>query len=292
MRFLFRPLTFGSATITVLVAAVSLSACSPAPSVRPGRDSAAPIAAPSGDSVIQGSARTAAPILPEFTLSSGDPITILILYTRRAQEGMATEFGSAHRAAAFAQAPTNMAMYNSLTNASVVIADEVEVSYNDFGRASEEIISALYNGEEGFDDVMTARDSAKADLVILFAEFDDSCGAAWDYAVTSEDAYAVVNWRCLEAEQILAHEIGHLAGCVHDPASETVTPPYGFGYGYCSATFQTIMAVESNSCSSGVIALGYSTPLQEIDGEPTGTEGESDCAQIIRRRAVEMAAFR
>ena len=175
-----------------------------------------------------------------------------------------------------------------------------------------------YDPDGKMDEVHQWRDELGADLVVMVIKSpEDSgyCGLAsqgafvdppnygepygWDYW-----AFAVVETDCESvAFSVVAHEIGHLMGADHNPASapdyREVYPdwpwPYRHGRCYVAGGWRTVMSYingddERGYCYQWVPRL--SSPNLTWEGRPTGDAALRDNRRVLRQSAPIVAGFR
>ena len=80
--------------------------------------------------------------------------------------------------------------------------------------------------------LISDRNAADADIVVLVGSFRDNCGEATQILATAETAFAVVSADCFINKKTFQHEIGHLLGVRHNRAEDGDLTPYSFGHGY------------------------------------------------------------
>ncbi|MBR6422816.1 hypothetical protein IKS86_08920 [bacterium] len=152
--------------------------------------------------------------------------------------------------------------------------------------------SYLYDAAKGeIPSINALRTKYGADIVVLFVyeEDDDYSGESWAIpALTPQDAFVVINLNGISekpVEYVVAHEIGHLMGAVHEPGEELNNQPLcSYGRGFCnySSFKRTIMAT---ACEvSFNLIYGYST------GE-TSTNYTHNTAKLINLYAPYIASF-
>jgi len=127
-----------------------------------------------------------------------------------------------------------------------------------------------------------------ADIVILFVtNLGGTNGEAYAIpANVSEKAVLVISLDVDMKNHVIAHEIGHLMGAVHQPDAEGgMTPLCPFGKGFCLGTFSTIMA---SGCSSS-IPYKYSTI--ETSPDNNGNTIYHNVAKLIKIYAPTIATF-
>jgi hypothetical protein len=123
--------------------------------------------------------------------------------------------------------------------------------------------------------------TARADLVVLLVHNNGpvASGLAMLGGIdTPANAYAVIgNWEFSSATMgIIAHELGHLLGLLHDQPSTTFTPPgyesaHGWFYQIPSGEWRSDVMTYPNVCPGGChIQWQYSNPFRLDSGVPTG----------------------
>lgn len=162
-----------------------------------------------------------------------------------------------------------------------------------------------YNRVAGVD-LVALRDAQSADLVALVRPYTDvngSCGNGWLGGWNHSPSSASPAWGFSVSNvapcspYVVAHEIGHNIGSMHDivTSSSNGTVEYGaypFSFGYRQdgpPAFATIMAYPA----ANQPRLGYlSSPESVRCGAPCGIAGEADNVLSHRLMASRIAAFR
>ena len=149
----------------------------------------------------------------------------------------------------------------------------------------------LYDAAKGkIPSIKALRKKYGADIVVLFVyEEGDYSGESWAIpALTPEDAFVVINLNSISGkplEYVVAHEIGHLMGAVHEPRHEANNQPLcSYGRGFCnhSSFKRTIMAT---ACEvSFNLIYGYSKG--EVSENYT-----HNTAKLINLYAPHIASF-
>jgi hypothetical protein len=182
--------------------------------------------------------------------------------------------------------------------ARVRLVGTMSVSYNESGRSYPTIVdSHLAPTSDGFmDNVHTQRNTVRADVVVLIVNQPQYCGMANSIGAVATSAFVAVHYDCATGYYSFAHEVGHLLGARHDPATDSTTTPFAYGHGFrhsaSSGGWRTIMGY---ACPGGTCAprLQYwSSPLSTWSGLAMGTAATSDNRRVWNERAATVAAFR
>jgi hypothetical protein len=151
------------------------------------------------------------------------------------------------------------------------------------------------------------RDQYHADIAVLIVGNDEFCGLPYldNEVATDSTAYCAVNYRCMDGNFSLAHQLGHLFGCSHDieDCNEEDESPYPYGHGYnwyyseC-ANFRTIMAVDDDQNCEGQeeyncnIIPYWSNPDLQYLGVPLGDTATSNNARVLNENAQVIGQFK
>jgi hypothetical protein len=160
-------------------------------------------------------------------------------------------------------------------------------------------LAALRSSPEARD----LRDQLGADIVLLVNESRDWCGYGYimyspldDY---SGNAYAAVQSGCI-ASDMIAHEIGHIQGLMHDREStpENGALPYGRGYRVCGPNgFRDVMSYACPGASVTRVRQ-FSNPSKSYRNQPMGVAYEAnplasaDAARALNETAAIVAGYR
>ncbi len=165
----------------------------------------------------------------------------------------------------------------------------------DYAEGNGGLFDHLWNladrGDGHMDEIHQARDSARADIVMLIVDSPDACGLATRVKADEDEAFAAVHHVCAMTTYSIPHEIGHLLGGRHDRAVDDTSRPFPFGHGFVNGSkWRTIMAYKG-SCNGCPRLPIWSNPDILIEGEPAGDALTYD-ARVVSEQAARVAAFR
>lgn len=252
-------------------------------------------------------------------------IDVLVAYTARAASGAGggTDDAAIRGKIDIALSDANRSYANSDISLELNIVHVLKVDYDDANKSLPDILGALVAKTDGaMDNIHQLRDQYHADIVVLITGEPNpqSCGQAKTTLATESEAFAVIWQTCLtNGSYSFAHEIGHLMGAQHDPASDAQDQDarFTYGHGYQQGTdWRTVMAydcprpVDPPNCgvcnSEGYCEpacyvptnpicprlLYWSNPKVLYGGTPMGTEDVHDNASVLRASATRIAGFR
>ena len=213
-------------------------------------------------------------------------IDVLVAYTTAARSAVA----DINATIQLAVAEANQSYINSGINIKLTLVDSFEVAYSESGKTFETILADFVANPT----VQNRRNSSGADLAAMIINQTDYCGLADAIMANASTAYAVVHYDCATGYYSFAHELGHLQGARHDPATDPTNTPFAYGHGlqHLSPTpaWRTIMAY---NCSGGCPRIQYwSNPNVQYGGVAMGTAATNDNSCVWNETAATVAAFR
>jgi hypothetical protein len=250
-------------------------------------------------------------------------IDVLVAYTVSAAYETAADAIESHIQSWVAEANSTYANSDISIELNLVHTHAVDKAYSDAGKSLPAVLADLINRTGALAKVHELRDQFGADLVLLLTGTPDpkSCGEAKTTLADATTAFAVAWQLCAGSPNYaLAHELGHLMGAQHDPASDAQDQDavftYGHGYQF-QDKWRTIMAYNCRQlgCGGGCVrdpedpdysicqpacnpnfvcprVSYWSNPQISYDGNATGTVETSDNASVLRATAATIAGFR
>ena len=187
---------------------------------------------------------------------------------------------------------TNQGFANSLVNAKAVLAHTHQVNYVESGSFDTDLANFRNNGDGSMDEIHDLRKKYCADVLVLLINDTAYCGLASAIMADAGTAFVVVYHNCATGYYSFAHEIGHLAGCRHNPQADPTTTPFSYGHGYQHGPeFRTIMAY-ADGCTPPCPRINYwSNPSVSYNGIPTGTAVTNDNHRVWNTTASTVAGF-
>ncbi len=223
----------------------------------------------------------------ESCQEDGSEIGVMIVYTPAARDALG---GTAAIEALINQRISEMNSANdvSLVNFDWRLVHTMKVNYAESASLRTDLDKLLTIGDGVMDEVHTARDTYKADLVAMLVDEGNNgdCGmayllrtmepwfASYSFGVVALD-YPGEDYTC--SSMALTHELGHNMGNAHDRATSGNTQvlfPYSYGYQSPAGKFRDIM---SYNCSGGCPRINqWANPDVWYMDEPTGIDYEAD----------------
>jgi hypothetical protein len=238
------------------------------------------------------------------------PVDLLVLYTGRANNAPGDILSDINLAVKL----TNQAFSNSGIRTRVrLVGTMLVVGYDE---AAYSYAATLYNltnmagggattiGRNAFRGGRLRRDQLRADLVALVREGGPYCGQAWvieqPSTSTSAYGYAQLSRACIP-DFVMAHELGHTMGLLHDRYVEASAPAakYNFGYVNVSNRVRDVMSY-SNLCAARRVLCTrvnrFSNPRITVAGLPfgirAGVAGAADASRRLNETYPYVVRFR
>lgn len=216
-------------------------------------------------------------------------LRVLVLYTPAAAAASTNVVNTAR----LAIDGMNQSFVNSNINREVELVYVEETAYVEQGSSTD--LTRFRTPNDGFmDEVHQLRDVHQADICVLIAEETDFCGIASKVKASAPNAFCVVNRICAVGNFSLAHEIGHLIGCDHNPADRYTGSnfpyTYAFGYREPNDSWRTIMSYDCDSGSCPRLQF-WSNPDVNFNSIPMGTV-DNDNARMIEEKYPNAMNYR
>jgi predicted outer membrane repeat protein len=251
------------------------------------------------------SPQAAAPDVQALAAGQTAIVDIMVVYTLAARTQLGGDVAAQNEIQAAITA-ANQAYLNSGVNLRLNLVHTELATYTESGDMGTDLDRVTYGGDNILDNVLTLRDTYKADLVTLVTYMGSSglCGLGWQFM--AEDlpapqafapyAFHVVSADCLVANLTLAHEAGHNMGANHDIGNIGNGPrgPYPYAYGYIDplGKFRTVMSYAAGCSQQPCPRVTYfSNITRTLDGRVLGNINANN-AQVLNNTAPYIAAFR
>ncbi len=227
-----------------------------------------------------------APTSPGIDPAAPVKIDVLVAYTTAAAKA---NYNTIAGLPDLAIHVTNVAYYRSKINIQLRMVGTIQVKYEETDVSQP--LSDLIAGRGVMAAVHAERKATGADIVLLLLKPKlDACGKA-PIGASVNTSFAVVTWNCIDGHSA-GHEMGHLFGARHDPATDSAQVPFPHGHGHISADrkWRTIMAYPE-PCGGCPRIQQFADPAISYDGQPTGTATLSNVARVHRDRAATIGSF-
>ena len=225
----------------------------------------------------------------DFSMAANTVIRLLVNYTPKAKNAVSNINGLID----LAIAETNQGYANSGISITVQLAHRAQTNYTESSSMSTDRDRYASSTDSYMNEIHTQRNTYKADVAVLILNNSSACGIAKAIGAKASTAFAVVHHSCATGYYSFAHEIGHLQGARHDPATDPSTSPYAYGHGYRAPNnkWRTVMAY---NCSPACPRINYwSNPNKTYsDGQKMGTTSKSDNARVLNLTKGTVAGFR
>jgi hypothetical protein len=225
-------------------------------------------------------------------------IRVLLAYTDAAETGL-NSIGITDMRLFLQNAitTTNQTLINSNVAHRVRLACGIRTFYNPSAEADghDDAANRLKILNDGYmDEIITYRDNTSADVCVVIINNASLCGSAAQIGSNSANAYASTHWDCISTNNTLAHEIGHLHGCRHNPEADGANVPFAYGHGFLNETdgWRTVMSYDCEDGPCATRIANWSNPDVIIGGVPTGTAGTHDNARVLDETSAAIAAYR
>jgi peptidyl-Asp metalloendopeptidase len=189
---------------------------------------------------------------------SADSIRVMVGYTSAAQNASADIATDIQHMVD----TTNTIYQNSGITTRLIPTARFKTTYTESGNSDTDLRRMTDTDDGYLDKVPQLRQDQHADVVVMVIASAGDCGRAWQMESGDNthsfwtSAYAVVRLDCGLSMYSLAHEVGHIMGCGHDPDNETMQPVFAYSYGYQhpdsirADSWRTVMAYQ---CYNGTV---------------------------------------
>jgi hypothetical protein len=224
-------------------------------------------------------------------------IDIAVLYTAAAVAG-AKSVTAMNNLVDLAVAQANEAYRNSRIDVTLNLVYRGQVNYAESGVIGTDLARLQSSDDAYLADAHTIRDAFGADVVTLITETGESQYAGLGYVLSQVNpayaayAFNVVRRAYASGYGVLAHEVGHNMGCMHDAENSANPGAYAYSYGYRwngtnGRQYRDVMAY-----APGTLVNYFSNPAVTYMGALTGAEGRANSALTISNTAASLAAYR
>jgi hypothetical protein len=225
-------------------------------------------------------------------------IRVLLAYTDAAETGLnSLGITDMHLFLQNAITLTNGTFINSNILHRARLACGIRTFYNPSDEADghDDAANRLKILNDGYmDELITYRNDTSADVCVVIINNSSDCGQAAQIGSNSANAYASVHWGCINTNHTLAHEIGHLHGCRHNPEEDDANVPFTYGHGFLNSAdgWRTVMSYDCEDGPCATRLANWSNPDVFIGGVATGTVGQHDNARVLDETSAAVAAYR
>ncbi len=191
----------------------------------------------------------------------------------------------------------NLAAKNSEVAAQVRLIALAPIDYVESASESSRSLLERFTADAR---VHQSRDLAGADIAILLTQ--EPRGIAWIGGFYAPDSAFAIAGPPEYGETVLAHEVAHVFGLLHDREhAAPVDPAYADGYGWpyrvgnqwrLDIMSSLEVCRDAGALSNCVSRLQFSNPLVMDEGVPTGKPEEAEGALVLERNLAMVASYR
>jgi peptidyl-Asp metalloendopeptidase len=197
---------------------------------------------------------------------------------------------------------TNTIYENSGITTRLIRSGGFKTTYTETGNSDTDLRRMTDTDDGYLDKVPQFRQDQHADVVVMVIASAADCGRAWQMESGDNthdfwpNAYAVVRLDCGLSMYSLAHEVGHVMGCGHDPDNETMQPVFDYSYGYqhpsdnAADSWRTVMAYQCSDVDCPRIQY-FSNPKLTYGGDPIGIPNQTANKRTINNTDSIVANF-
>jgi hypothetical protein len=231
--------------------------------------------------------------------SAAEPVIvdIMVVYTAAAVIG-AKSSAAMNSLVDAAVAQANEAYRNSKIDVILNLVYRGQISYTESGGIQTDL-TRLQSSNDGYlADVHTLRNTYGADIVTLITETGEAQWAGLGYVMAAVNpaykdyAFNVVRRAYASGYSVLAHEIGHNMGCMHDPANSSNAGAFAYSYGHRWNGTDNVQYRDLMAYAPGKSINYFSNPAILYKGVATGVTGSANTAQTITNTLATVAAYR